>query len=131
MWDTFRVSHLLFRPFLLRWQFAMGKPVLVEDGVYLTDEKRYSVLKIISHHGPSNEPIRQHIADSKSSRATPHHKPAAQTDSQTKNTVNHLTHGLFYFCGPSAVAPYSQCKPFCLFNVQFVDLTDPITTNQN
>ena len=106
----------------------------VGDIVNLKDDK-YRVLKIFATSGP----IVFKRTDGSTHRSflrTPAHvvisapqmvNRSTQTDPPPPASDDTLAHAILQCCGPEAVAAYHQGRPYCLGDVNWLTLPEPIT----
>ena len=106
----------------------------VDDIVNLKDDHQYRVLKIFAHAGPivfkrsdgSTHRSFLRTPDHVVIKAPPMVNTSTQTDPQLSATDDPLPQAILQCCGPDAVDAYHQGHPYCLGDVHWVTLPEPL-----
>ena len=107
----------------------------VGDVVNLKDDHQYRVLKIFAPSGPIVFKRLDGSTHHRSFLRTPDHvvisappmvNQSTQTDPPPSASDDPLAHAILQCCGPAAVAAYHQGRPYCLGDVHWVTLPEPI-----
>ena len=104
------------------------------DLVNLKDDHQYRVLKIFAPSGPivfkrtdgSTHRSFLRTPDHVVIKAPPMVDRSTQTDAPPSATDDPLAQAIFQCCGPDAVEAYHQGRPYCLCEVHWVTLPEPI-----
>ena len=106
----------------------------VGDIVHLKDDHQYRVLKIFAPDGPivfkrtdgSTHRSFLRTPDHVVIKAPPMVNTSTQTDPQLSATDDPLAQAIFQCCGPDAVDAYHQGHPYCLGDVHWLTLSEPL-----